>query len=339
MEEVNVDELPNPMNAPHTDQFIDDDEETDHNEFLDSDEELFDSDSRVPEADVEVMFQKDPKVEVETGSPLVTTPYASASPIDANNSRDFASPSPELPGASTGHILDSVESTVPHAGVDRRKVITVEENGTRFGPTFVTRSIMSSVFGRMPFAAERWRDYSIEVKEELFKEFMRKSEAAKRSRATAPDAMLHTGGSISFGAYKKKMENLDIALLDKYGEESSSYPEVDANLWLDVAPHSKKGRIHGLGQGLQLSTGSPNSTSSVCSTTSTTTPIIPQSQIDEAVSRAMATMWSTQMAPMLQSFMSQVNQAPTRSSQGEERQSTPANDDNDDVDADADLGV
>ncbi|KAF7824154.1 putative transposase, Ptta/En/Spm, plant [Senna tora] len=393
MEEVNVDELPNPMNAPHTDQFIDDDEETDHNEFLDSDEELFDSDSR---------------------SPLVTIPSASANPIDGNNSRDFASPSPELPGASTGHILDSVESTVPHAGVDRRNVIIVEENGTRFGPTFVTRSIMSSVFGRMSFAAERWRDYSVEVKEELFKQFMdkyrfqsdndskmardvwektcsdrysdiltkhrvkildelktrdmtklkghgpawiraevwdglvdiwltpewqKKFEAAKWSRATAPDAMLHTGGSISFGAHKKKMEaeqnqkvswqdvyhkthkkkngefvskrskhfveNLDIALLDKYGEESSSYPEVDANLWLDVAPHSKKGRIHGLGQ-------------------------------DEAVSRAMTTMWSTQMAPMLQSFMSQVNQAPTRSSKGEERQSNPANDD---ADADADLGV
>ncbi|KAF7808586.1 putative transposase, Ptta/En/Spm, plant [Senna tora] len=422
MEEVNVDELPNPINAPHIDQFIDDDEETDPNEFLDSDEELFDSDS-------------------------ITTPSTSANPIDANNSCDFASPSPELLGASTGYILDSVESTMPHAGVDRRKVITVEENGTRFGLAFVTRSIMSSVFGRMPFAAERWRDYSVEVKEELFKEFMdkyqfqsdndrkmardvwektcsdrysdiltkhkveildelktrdmaklkghgpagiraevwdglvdiwltpewqKKSEAAKRSRTIAPDAMLHTGGSISFGALKKKMEaeqnhkvswrdvyhkthkkkngefvserskhfdeNLDIALSDKYGEKSSSYLEVDANLWLDVAPHSKKGRIHGLGQGLQLSSGSPNSTSSTCSTTSSTTaPIIPQSQIDEAVSRAMTTMWSTQMAPMLQSFMSQVNQAPTRSSQGEDRQSNPANDDNDDVDAD--LGV
>ncbi|KAF7807706.1 putative transposase, Ptta/En/Spm, plant [Senna tora] len=448
MEEVNVDELPNPMNAPHTDQFIDDDEETNHNEFLDSDEELFDSDSR---------------------SPLVTTPSASASPIDANNSRDFASPSPELLGASTGHILDSVESTVPHARVDRRKVITVEENGTRFGPVFVTLSIMSSVFGRMPFATEHWRDYSVEVKEELFKEFMdkyqfqsdndrkmardvwektcsdrysdiltkhgvkildelktrdmaklkghgparirvevwdglvdiwltpewqKKSEAAKRSRATAPDALARRrfyklrctqekdgitnfimrlskikrflGEMYTIKPTRRKMvnlylsapsilllsswlsfelqnfvtymqENLDIALLDKYGEESSSYPEVIANLWLDVAPHSKKGQIHGLGQGLQLSSGSPNSTSSVCSTTSTTAPIIPQSQIDEAVSRAMATMWSTQMALMLQSFMSQVNQAPTRSSQGEERQSTPANDDNDD--ADDDLGV
>ncbi|KAF7812292.1 putative transposase, Ptta/En/Spm, plant [Senna tora] len=224
MEEVKVDELPNPMDAPHTDH---------------------------------------------------------ASPIDANNSRDFASPSLELPSASTDHIPDSVEPTVPHAGVDRRKVITVEENGTRFGPAFVTRSIMPSVFGRMPFAAERWRDYSAEVKEELFKEFMnkyrfqsdndrkmarevweetcgdrysdiltkhrvkildelktkditklkghglagiraevwdglvniwltpewqKKSEAAKRNRATAPDAMLHTGGSISFSAHKKKME-------------------------------------------------------------------------------------------------------------------------------------
>ncbi|KAF7842001.1 putative transposase, Ptta/En/Spm, plant [Senna tora] len=103
----------------------------------------------------------------------------------------------------------------------------------------------------------------------LTPEWQKKSEAAKRSRATAPNAMLHTRGSISFGAHKKKMEaeqnqkvswrdvyhkthkkkngkfvserskhfailqnfvtymqeNLDIALLDKYGEESSSYPE------------------------------------------------------------------------------------------------------------------
>jgi len=43
MEEVNADELP--MDDPIVDQFIDDDEESDHNEFLDTDEELFDSDS------------------------------------------------------------------------------------------------------------------------------------------------------------------------------------------------------------------------------------------------------------------------------------------------------
>ncbi|KAF7800698.1 putative basic-leucine zipper transcription factor P [Senna tora] len=128
-------------------------------------------------------------------------------------------------------------------------------------------------------------------------------------------------------------ENLDMALLDKYDEEYSSYPEVDVNLWLDVAPPFKKGRIHGLGQCLKLSTESPISTSLACFTTSSTmAPIIPQSQIDEVVSRAMATMWSTQMAPMLESFMSQFNQAPTRSSQGEECRSDPANDDFDDVD-------
>ncbi|KAF7812423.1 putative transposase, Ptta/En/Spm, plant [Senna tora] len=328
MEEVNVDELPNPLNAPHTDQFINVNEETDHNEFLDSDEELFDSDSR---------------------SPLVTTPSASVSPTYDNNSRDFPSPSPELPGASTGHILDdSVESTVPHAGVDRRK--------HTIWPTFVTRSIMSSVFGRMSFAAERWRDYSAEVKEELFKEFMEKyrfqsdndrkmarevwektcgdrySDILTKHREVLKASVHHkkkmeakqnqkvSWRDVYHKTHKKKngefvsehsrhfAENLDIVLLDKYGEESSSYPEVDANLWLDVAPHSKKGRIHGLGKCLQLSSGSPNSTSSACSacstTSSTTAPIIPQSQIDEAISRAMATMWSTQMAPMLQSFMS-----------------------------------
>ncbi|KAF7832658.1 putative transposase, Ptta/En/Spm, plant [Senna tora] len=105
-------------------------------QFIDDDEET--DHNEFLDSDEE-LFDSDSR------SPLVTNPSASVSPIDANNSR-----------------------------VDRRKVITVEENGTRFGPTFVTRSIMSSVFGRMPFVAERWRDYSVEVKEELFKEFMDK---------------------------------------------------------------------------------------------------------------------------------------------------------------------
>ncbi|KAF7823979.1 putative transposase, Ptta/En/Spm, plant [Senna tora] len=241
------------------------------------------------------------------GSPLVATPSASASPTDANNSRDFTSPSPELPSASTGHIPDSVESTVPHARVDKRKVITVEENGRQ-----------------------------IKIKRFLGEMYTTKPTRRKTVNLylSAPSILLVLVCYIyCFCVAVAAQENLDIALLDKYGEESSFYPEVDTNLWLDVAPHSKKRRIHGLGQGLQLSSGSPKSTSlacSACSTTSSTTaPIIPQSQIDEAVRRAMATMWSTQMAPTLQSFMSQVNQAPTRSSQGEERRSNPTNDDAD----------
>ncbi|KAF7812891.1 putative basic-leucine zipper transcription factor P [Senna tora] len=208
--------------------------------------------------------------------------------------------------------MDSVKSTVPPAGVDMRNVITVEQNGRQ--------SKIKRFLGEM---------YTIK--------------ATRRKMVnlylSAPSILLLLLVYMLLINYRfckfascVNVENLDIALLDKYGEESS-YPEVDANLWLDVAPHSKKGRIHGLGQCLQLST---SSACSACFTTSSTTaPIIPQSQIDEVVSRAMATMWSTQMPPMLQSFMSQVNQAPTRSSQGEECQSSPANDDNDD----ADLGV
>ncbi|KAF7826413.1 uncharacterized protein G2W53_017577 [Senna tora] len=283
MEEVNADELPNRMNAQHTNQFIDGNEETDHNEFL----------------------------KLAIRSPLVATPFPNASPIDANNSL-----------------------------VDRRKVITVEKNGTRFGLAFVTRSIMSSVFGRMPFAAERWRLNSAEDKyrfqsdndRKMAREVWEKTCEAEQNQKVSWRDVYHKTHKKKNGEFVSErskhfvcaeylfpyclwccgvlvcciyyfcvvvaaQENLDIALLDKYGEESSSYPEVDTNLWLDVAPHSKKGKIHGLGQGLQLSSGSPNSTSSACSaystTSSTTTPIIPQSQIDEAVSRAMAIMLST----------------------------------------------
>jgi hypothetical protein len=42
----------------------------------------------------------------------------------------------------------------------------------RFVPQTVTRDIISRVITRMPTPAEKWKDYPIETKDELFKDFM-----------------------------------------------------------------------------------------------------------------------------------------------------------------------
>ncbi|WJX80812.1 hypothetical protein P8452_63761 [Trifolium repens] len=109
---------------------------------------------------------------------------------------------------------------------DRRKVISVEaiSNPRRFVPQTVTRDIISRVITRMPTPAEKWKDYPIETKDELFKDFManlvdtkghgpkgmkaevwdalidiwlkpewkKKSDANRCNRASLPDAVLHT---------------------------------------------------------------------------------------------------------------------------------------------------
>ncbi|GAU32133.1 hypothetical protein TSUD_218840 [Trifolium subterraneum] len=191
---------------------------------------------------------------------------------------------------------------------DRRKVISVEavSNPRRFVPQTVTRDIMCRVMTSMPTPAEKWKDYSIETKDELFKDFMamalrevnstdlvdtkghgpkgmkaevwdglvdiwlkpewkKKSDANRCNRASLPNAVLHTGGSINFGEHKKRMEeelkhevsyrdvydrvhkkksgeyisqrsrtyieSYDTAMLEKYGEDLSTHPIVDSKVW------------------------------------------------------------------------------------------------------------
>ncbi|XP_058723413.1 uncharacterized protein LOC131595145 isoform X3 [Vicia villosa] len=44
----------------------------------------------------------------------------------------------------------------------------------RFVPQNLTRDIISRVITRMPIPAEKWKNYPIEAKDELFKDFMDK---------------------------------------------------------------------------------------------------------------------------------------------------------------------
>lgn len=84
------------------------------------------------------------------------------------------------PGNDPTSLLLSGRSGV---GIDRRKVISIEDssNPRRFVPQSVTREIISTVIARMPTPAAKWKDYPIEMKDELFKEFMGKYNFASDS--------------------------------------------------------------------------------------------------------------------------------------------------------------
>ncbi|KAJ1423946.1 putative transposase, Ptta/En/Spm, plant [Sesbania bispinosa] len=100
-------------------------------------------------------------------------------------------------------------------------------------------------------------------------EWQKKFVAGKSNRATKPDSMVHIGGSRSSGHHKKKMEmelkrpvsynevhikfhkkkdgdyvsnrakdfieSYETAMSEKYGEDSSTHPAVDSEIWLQAA--------------------------------------------------------------------------------------------------------
>ncbi|XP_020231082.2 uncharacterized protein LOC109811691 [Cajanus cajan] len=106
-------------------------------------------------------------------------------------------------------------------------------------------------------------------------EWKRKSIAGKNNRASKPDAMVHTGGSRSFGRHLRKMEaehkrpisygelynkvhkrkdgeyvsnkaknfieSYENAMAEKYGEDASKHPIVDTDVWTQISGENKKG--------------------------------------------------------------------------------------------------
>ncbi|XP_045788293.1 uncharacterized protein LOC123883508 isoform X4 [Trifolium pratense] len=278
----------------------------------------------------------------------------------------------------------------------------------RFVPHTVTRDIISRVITSMPTPAEKWKDYPIETKDELFKDFMgkykfpsdydrnmartvwektcmdrypdhlknarnaalrevnstnlvdtkghgpkgmkaevwdglvdiwlkpewkKKSDANRCNRASLPDAVLHTGGSINFGEHKKRMEeelkhevsyrdvydrvhkktdgqyisqrsrtyieSYDTAMLEKYGEDFSSHPIVDSKVWTKSFGY-KKTRNTFVGRSLDLNSSVPASSAEAN--------IIVTSEefIKKAVDRAMTSFVQSQLAPMLEPILSMI---------------------------------
>ncbi|XP_025646974.1 uncharacterized protein [Arachis hypogaea] len=113
-----------------------------------------------------------------------------------------------------------------------------------------------------------------------------RSVAGQKNRAAMPAHKLHTAGSISFGEHKRRKEAklkrrvsflevyddvhkkksgeyvsevskeiIDLygeAISQKYGEDLLDQPEVDPDVWTEVAGTNKKGRVHGLGRSLDI---------------------------------------------------------------------------------------
>ncbi|XLR05067.1 uncharacterized protein LOC107621465 isoform X1 [Arachis ipaensis] len=120
----------------------------------------------------------------------------------------------------------------------------------------------------------------------LDSKWQNKSVAGQKNRAAMPAHKLHTAGSISFGEHKRRKEAklkrrvsfLEVyddvhkkksgeyvsevskeiidsygeAISQKYGEDLIDQPEVDPDVWTEVAGTNKKGRVHGLGRSLDI---------------------------------------------------------------------------------------
>ncbi|CAI8587696.1 unnamed protein product [Vicia faba] len=302
--------------------------------------------------------------------------------------------------------------------IDRRKVISIEDNPNprRFVPQSVTRDIISTVIARMPIPAAKWREYPIEMKDELFKDFMgkykfasdsersiarmvwertcldrysdhlknarkvalrqvnstnladtkghgpkglkpevwnglvdiwlkpewtKRSDANRCNRASKPDSVLHTGGSISFTEHKKRLEEelkqgvsyrdvyahvhkrkdgeyvsrrsekfielYDTIMLEKYGEDSSNHPVFDPKVWAEVSGMNKKRRAYE-GRSYDVDTPGPMPISYPhdIGPSHTAAPKPTEEYIKEAVNTAMASFVQTQLAPMLQPILSMI---------------------------------
>ncbi|XP_058741404.1 uncharacterized protein LOC131613779 [Vicia villosa] len=305
---------------------------------------------------------------------------------------------------------------------DRRKIIFVEavSNPRRFVPQNVTRDIISRVITRMPIPAEKWKNYPIEAKDELFKDFMdkykftsdydrnmartvwertcldrypdhlknarkialrevnstnlvdtkghgpkgmkaevwdglvdiwlkpewkKKSDANRCNKAALPDAVLHTGGSINLGEHKKRMEeelkhtvsfrdvyarvhkkkdgeyvsqrsklfveSYDMAILEKYGEDSSTHPMIDPKVWVKVSGQ-KKTRHTFMDRSLDVRRTMSAPFVDVTSHSRTM-----EEDIKKAVDKAMTSFVQTQLAPMLEPILSLIRSMPKAPMQSE----------------------
>ncbi|XP_058777026.1 uncharacterized protein LOC131651374 isoform X3 [Vicia villosa] len=300
---------------------------------------------------------------------------------------------------------------------NRREVISIEDNPNprRFVPQSVTRYIISNVIVRMPIPAAKWREYPIEMKDELFKDFMdkykfasdsersiarmvwertcldrypdhlknarkvalrqvnstnladtkdhgpkglkpevwnglvdiwlkpewmKKSDANRCNRASKPDSVLHTGGSISFTEHKKRLEEelkqgvsyrdvyahvhkrkdgeyvsrrsekfielYDTVMLEKYGEDSSNHPVFDSKVWAEVSGMDKKKRRAYEGRSYDVDTPGPMPISYPQDIGPSRIAAPTEEYIKEAVNTAMASFVQTQLAPMLQPILSMI---------------------------------
>ncbi|WRX26532.1 putative transposase [Theobroma cacao] len=80
-------------------------------------------------------------------------------------------------------------------------------------------------------------------------EWQDKSRKARQNRLTAKKESIpkHTGGSIPFVVHAKRMEMYNFVLSQKYGEGSSSQPELYPNAWTEAIGGIETTRTHVFG--------------------------------------------------------------------------------------------
>ncbi|KAJ1381361.1 putative transposase, Ptta/En/Spm, plant [Sesbania bispinosa] len=170
-------------------------------------------------------------------------------------------------------------------------------------------------------------------------EWKRKSDAGRSNRASIPDSMMHTGGSISFSEHKKRMEaelkhpvsyrdvfdrvhkkkdgeyvskhsknfidSYDMAMLKKYGEDSSVHPMIDSEVWAEVIGPNKKRRVLG-GHSLDIDIHGSMATSYSTGTGPSRIMAPIQEDVKEAVNVAMTSFVQTHLVPMLEPILSKM---------------------------------
>ncbi|KAG5059408.1 hypothetical protein JHK87_000437 [Glycine soja] len=100
----------------------------------------------------------------------------------------------------------------------------------------------------------------------------KKSDAGRKNRVAHHNAMVHTGGSRSFGQHKRIMESYEVSMTHKYGEDTSTHPVINYDLWLKATGENKKKKVCGLGPSLDLCTAIISTHASSKAIPSSTTP-------------------------------------------------------------------
>ncbi|RYQ95574.1 hypothetical protein Ahy_B08g090926 [Arachis hypogaea] len=145
--------------------------------------------------------------------------------------------------------------------------------------------------------------------------------AGQKNSAAMPAHKLHTTGSISFGEHKRRNEAklkrrvsflevyddvhkkksgeyvsevskkiIDLygdAISQKYGEDLLDQPEVDPDVWTEVAGTNKKGQVHGLGCSLDIGICDHRDVSLPKDTDVSTVKLVSQEDITEAIKEAL----------------------------------------------------
>ncbi|RZC28459.1 hypothetical protein D0Y65_000442 [Glycine soja] len=100
----------------------------------------------------------------------------------------------------------------------------------------------------------------------------KKSDAGRKNRVAHHNAMVHTGGSRSFGQHKRIMESYEVSMTHKYGEDTSTHLVINYDLWLKATGENKKKKVCGLDPSLDLCTASISTHASSKAIPSSTTP-------------------------------------------------------------------